>query len=491
VTEDGDSRPMTLSREDLFELVWSKPMADLAKDFGISDVALAKRCKRLAIPVPGRGYWARVDAGQTPYKPKLLKREPQWGDRSALTVTPAVAACGAEVSLGAENGGGALKEGETTRARIAALRIQSSVSIPEALPSVRRTAMGCKHGRRSELKFHRGEKSGPVVALNVTNSVLDRALLLADTLLRAAETLEWTFEGVGLIGDRGTSVGCGAAMQAKAGEGGGSPESLNGYLAIEGERVGFRIEERFRDEPIEPTAAQLAREKREYGYRAPRKIAVPTGALRLVMLDPGRLYGERGRLTWFDRKGKRVEDQIPEILSGFHETALAMKLRRAKAERAAREREEQERQRKETEAIQQANQKLIKQLETDAGAWHRARYLRRYVREARRTLGSQVLQAKFRDETVDFLKWAEAYVDQLDPLRAVRRTGEFDESSTYRYHTDLDRMKNAFGRLLGAEWPDAFKIGKDYAQKPRSRGYWYSGDRSVFDVSAHQPEDRD
>ena len=282
MAEDGDTTPMTLSREDLFELVWSKPMADLAKDFGISDVALAKRCKRLAIPVPGRGYWARVDAGQTPYKPKLPKREPQWRDRSALTVTPAVVTCGAEVSLGADNGGGALKEGETTRARIAALRIHSSVSILEALPSLRRTAMDCKHGRRSELKFQGGEKSGPVVALNVTNSVLDRALLLADALLRAAETLEWSFEGVGLLGDGGTSVGCGAAMQAKAGEGGGSPESLNGYLAIEGERVGFRIEERFRDEPTEPTAAQLAREKREYGYRAPRKIAVPTGALRLV-----------------------------------------------------------------------------------------------------------------------------------------------------------------------------------------------------------------
>lgn len=355
----------------------------------------------------------------------------------------------------------------------------------------RRTALGCKHERRSELKFHRGEKSGPVVALNVTKGVLNRALLLADTLLRAAETLDWTFEGVGPIVDRSASVGRGATMQGKAEECGGSPEPVNGQLAIEGEHVGFRIEERFRDEPIEPTAAQLVREKREYGYRAPRKIAVPTGALRLVMLDPGRLYGERGRLTWFDRKGKRVEDQIPEILGGFHETALAMKARRAKAERAAREREEQERQRKETEAIQEANQKLIKQLETDAGAWHRARYLRRYIREARRTLGSQGLQARFRDATVDFLEWAEAYVDQLDPLRAARRTGEFDESSTYRYHTDLDRMKNAFGRLLGTEWPDAFKIGKDYAQKPRSAGYWYTRDKSVFDVGTQEPQDND
>src|SRR5580700_10492940 len=87
-----DDKPLTLSREDLYELVWSKPMLELAKDFGISDRGLAKRCKRLGIPVPGRGYWARVDAGQAPYRPKLPKREEKWSDQSALTVAPAIGA---------------------------------------------------------------------------------------------------------------------------------------------------------------------------------------------------------------------------------------------------------------------------------------------------------------------------------------------------------------------------------------------------------------
>jgi hypothetical protein len=87
MTEEEDT-PITLSREDLYELVWSKPMRELAKDFGISDVALAKRCRRLGIPVPGRGYWARVDAGQQPYRPKLPKRETERSDYGALTVAP-------------------------------------------------------------------------------------------------------------------------------------------------------------------------------------------------------------------------------------------------------------------------------------------------------------------------------------------------------------------------------------------------------------------
>lgn len=56
--------PLTLSREDLYELVWSKPILQLAKDFGISDVGLAKRCRGADNSLPGRGYWARVEAGQ-------------------------------------------------------------------------------------------------------------------------------------------------------------------------------------------------------------------------------------------------------------------------------------------------------------------------------------------------------------------------------------------------------------------------------------------
>ena len=114
------------------------------------------------------------------------------------------------------------------------------------------------------------------------------------------------------------------------------PEPPHGRLLVEGEQVAIRIEERLREERIEPTAAQLAREKREYGYHAPRKVSVPTGALRLVRLDTYRTWGEPDRRSWYDRKGKRVEDQIPDLLLGFYELALSIKERREKDEREAR-----------------------------------------------------------------------------------------------------------------------------------------------------------
>jgi len=48
------------SREELFALVWEKPTSEIAKELGISDVALSKLCRRLQVPKPPRGYWAKV-----------------------------------------------------------------------------------------------------------------------------------------------------------------------------------------------------------------------------------------------------------------------------------------------------------------------------------------------------------------------------------------------------------------------------------------------
>jgi len=36
----------TLTRQELYDFVWSTPMTKLAKDFGLSDVGLAKICER-------------------------------------------------------------------------------------------------------------------------------------------------------------------------------------------------------------------------------------------------------------------------------------------------------------------------------------------------------------------------------------------------------------------------------------------------------------
>jgi len=58
-------------REKLYEEVWKEPVLVVAKRYGVSNVALAKACRKLAVPLPPRGYWARIRVGQ-----KALPRPP-------------------------------------------------------------------------------------------------------------------------------------------------------------------------------------------------------------------------------------------------------------------------------------------------------------------------------------------------------------------------------------------------------------------------------
>ena len=40
-------------RDVLYEQVWAEPVRDVAKRYGVSDVALAKACRRLSVPAAG------------------------------------------------------------------------------------------------------------------------------------------------------------------------------------------------------------------------------------------------------------------------------------------------------------------------------------------------------------------------------------------------------------------------------------------------------
>ncbi|PBB96469.1 hypothetical protein CK224_19305 [Mesorhizobium sp. WSM3862] len=61
------------TRQELYELVWSEPINTVAEKHGLSGRGLAKICERHQIPVPGRGHWARIEAGQKVTKTPLWR----------------------------------------------------------------------------------------------------------------------------------------------------------------------------------------------------------------------------------------------------------------------------------------------------------------------------------------------------------------------------------------------------------------------------------
>lgn len=79
-------KPLILTRQELYDRVWSSPMTKLAAEFGISDVGLIKICKRLDVVHPSRGYWAKKAAGKKVIQ--LLLPAPKEGTPPSATITP-------------------------------------------------------------------------------------------------------------------------------------------------------------------------------------------------------------------------------------------------------------------------------------------------------------------------------------------------------------------------------------------------------------------
>jgi hypothetical protein len=58
------------NRDELYAAVWEEPLIKVAPKYGVSAVMIGKVCRKLKVPLPGRGYWARMQFGHPP------KREP-------------------------------------------------------------------------------------------------------------------------------------------------------------------------------------------------------------------------------------------------------------------------------------------------------------------------------------------------------------------------------------------------------------------------------
>lgn len=64
------------TRQELYELIWEKPIRTIAKEIGVSDSALGKACRKNEITRPDQGYWAKLKAGKSTQKRLLAPRFP-------------------------------------------------------------------------------------------------------------------------------------------------------------------------------------------------------------------------------------------------------------------------------------------------------------------------------------------------------------------------------------------------------------------------------
>jgi hypothetical protein len=78
----------SISRDELYTLVWQTPMNRLGAEFGITGNGLAKICDRLAVPYPPGGHWAKKEAGKAVVTIKLPARPNGVSDWVDIHPTP-------------------------------------------------------------------------------------------------------------------------------------------------------------------------------------------------------------------------------------------------------------------------------------------------------------------------------------------------------------------------------------------------------------------
>ena len=82
-----------VTREELYDLVWTIPMTKVADKFQVSSSYLARVCTALRVPRPERGYWAKLAVGKAAKAPSLPEPRPgdqmAWSRKDGLPTPPA------------------------------------------------------------------------------------------------------------------------------------------------------------------------------------------------------------------------------------------------------------------------------------------------------------------------------------------------------------------------------------------------------------------
>ena len=366
-----------VSRETLYDEVWVDPVTEVAKRYGLSDVGLAKLCRTMGIPLPARGYWAKLRAGAKPGRTPL----PTHGRyRQAASLT--------------RFGPDAVRESEEAKRRVRETR-QQVMEIP--ISPIDRHPLVVEAGKRlakGDVKSEKGVVSAPaeVLHVEVTRGSLDRALDLFNALI-----LEFA--------KRGSTVEVDA-------------EKKRTVLVIKGTQVELSLTERVRrkehvDTPEETKAKERYWKLPHYSGReypgTPRYDYLATGALTIAA-------GRWPSRSWNDTERTPLERRFPEVVSGL--ILLAAEIR-AREEQQARE-EEERRLAKEhyTRIMEQrkGERGLFEDLEAKAKKWKRAQHLRAYVDAVEQ---AATLKGELTDGLLDWISWARAKADWLDPMIRV------------------------------------------------------------------------
>lgn len=356
-------KQIEFTREEIYKLVWAKPVLAVARDIGISDVALSKACRKIGVPLPWRGYWAAIKSGRRTKVPPLPTASSGQSTAMQFSVLENPAA----------------KIPRPAVVAVPPLEVPAVLLKPHRLVAeLQKAAKGAEeHNGVLPLNYEK------VLRVRTSDQHLPRALILMDTLIKE-------FEG------RGYSVRIG-------------DKYFETELVLKEGKVSFRLDERTTQTeppPPPPKPARKGRHEPEYEPWRPRYILKGTGEFTLEF-GKYRLGG--CRRVWKDRAKCPLEAQLHEVMEALPSWEAVLKEARLEAEQREADAREAENRRlaaaRAQEVSRQRRANLVKNLE----AWERADRLRGFIAAVEAADGQSA-------ETLAWLKWAREQVEALDPL---------------------------------------------------------------------------
>jgi hypothetical protein len=370
-----------ISRSELYEQVWTVAITKLSKKYELSDVGLAKICKRYNIPRPPRGHWARKAAG---YNVKRLPLPP--GDDVTIEITPNPYSPNVSKSRDIASRMSAFQNTD-----------EAPVIVPDRLSSPHpliKQSSEILNGRLSnEVGIVNPPKKG-CLDISVSKGSLRRALRIMDTILKVLDK-----KGYGVYLSEGRTK-----------------------TKILDVSISFGISEKLVTKKKRPEEHDLSG-RYQFGHSRSIEERMPSADLGLTIHEAEDFYIYGCQQNWNDGKKSKIENRLNSFIDGLVTVAVA-KIERDKEReeeehrRIERQRQLEEERRKRAELRQRylKEEARVTRLISEAENWKRSQILREYIVEIEKHTTDGELPFSLDKPLVEWLKWAYDQADRLDPL---------------------------------------------------------------------------
>jgi hypothetical protein len=273
-----DTRPKTIevTRAEFYNQVWSIPMSKLAKKYGLSDVALAKKCKKHNIPRPSRGWWAQKQAGYRVRQIPLPK-----GDDITIVITPST-----------ENTIFRDKARKDCRLkRIAKIPVPAQITNPHPLITQSAPLQSAKLDDNQRLL-----PDERCLDIRVSPANLTRAFLIMDTLIKALTSMGYAVsvsEGQTKVQIDKTFITIGLSEELARRRLRAKNHDLQGHY--------------------------------DFGYRLYAKTPTPSGGFCLSIKDAPKDPWPAYRTNWRDTESQKLEECLNSFIYGLVKVATIRK----------------------------------------------------------------------------------------------------------------------------------------------------------------------